>query len=68
MEKYLFIASPLTQLEEKQDTGGSNLSEQLGDTGPVYMNLSDIGMARDAADDRSNEGSEQEVSTLKCID
>ena len=59
MEKYLFIASPLTQLEEKQDTGGS--SEQLGITGPGNMNLSDICTVRNAADDRSNDGSELEV-------
>ena len=61
MEKYLLIASPLAQLEEKQDTGGSTFSEQLGITGPGNMNLSDICTARNAADDRSNEGSELEV-------
>ena len=64
MEKFLFIASPLTQLEEPGDSGGSVCSRQLGGTDHSSdSNLSDACVAREGevTDAWSEDGSEIEV-------
>ena len=56
----------LTQLSEKQDAGDSAISAPLGETEPIYMNLS-ASLKRHLAGDSSENGSENEVCSLNLI-
>ena len=66
MEKFLFIASPLTQLEEPEDPDCSGCNRQLEESYPTSdLNQSDDCSSREVTDDVSEDGSEKVGSALR---